>query len=313
MSDPLETLRSATSPIAADPELLHRVRQDLLATIEKSTATKSVTPKRSHRGWAIGLVAALIVTASTAAWAIVGNSSSTTAVSCPTGIMDAVTGDPVADCSNEWRRRNTTEPPAMTAYDNGSGGVVVLLASEDTPSGHTALPPGPFQNAAVIELNAALADYGAGLASGCYNEAAGRDLVQAELDRLDLSHWVITASATRAPDGEGLCAYFYIEPSANEVQLIGFTSEIELDPYVGFAAALDQKLATDCLPLEAAADLVRSLAANTNIVVNDTVIDFTEEADVLAITSVIDPTATCTRSDVVVGGRVDVTLRGPAK
>lgn len=72
-------------------------------------------------------------------------------------------------------------------------------------------------------------------------------------------------------------------------------------------------LATSCVGLEEAADVARSLAADAKIVVNGTRIDVTEEAGVQVLHQVEDPNATCTRADVNVGARVEVTLRGPTK
>lgn len=315
MSDPLDTVRDLAPPVGAQPELLERVRNDLMATITQPPQPDAAsTPRRTRRRWAIPIAAAAVLTTAAGGWAILHNSSDSTRVQCPdNSVIDAVTGDPVLDCANEWRRNNETEPPPMVAYENGRGGVVVLRESDAVPDGYTALDRGPFQNTALIELEAALRDVGTGLESSCYDHVAATEITRRELDRLGLAEWTVTVDDDRRPDGAATCAYFIVDADLQQVQLIGLPGANAPDPYRNYAAALDEQLSASCVGLEEAAELVRTLAADTDIVVDGTRIDFTEQAGVLFIHIVEDPDASCTRADVNVGGRVEVTLRGPAQ
>lgn len=313
MSDPLDIVRNLAPQVGAQPELVARVRKDFMATITQSP--EAASPKRRRRRWAIPIAAAALLSTAATAWAVMHDSSDSTALQCPgNAIIDAVTGDPVLDCSNEWRRYNETEPPPMVAYDNGRGGVSVLVEGEPVPDGYTPIEPGPFQNAALIELEAALNDVGTGLESGCYDDVAATEITQRELDRLELAGWTVAVDDDRRPDGSSSCAYPIVDAALQQVRLIGLHDESNApDPYSAYSAALNEQLDAGCVGLEDAADLARRLAADTEIVVDGTHIDFTEEAGVLFIHVVEDPDASCTRADVNVGGRVEVTLRGPTR
>lgn len=317
MSDPLDELRDLAPPVDARPELLEQLRNDLMTIIERDAHSKTeqldeLQPRRAKRKWAIPIAAALVACTGAAAYALSLSSSDSTSVECPTGIYDAVTGDPVVDCSNEWRRSYNSEPPAMVAYDNGSGGVTVLLADDPVPEGYTPVGPGQFQNSSIIEFEASLDDYGTGLSSGCYDEPAAREIIQADLDRLGLAAWTITADSSRLPDGADLCAVAIVVPDAQQVQVIGLSNDaVGTDPYARFAANLNDQLEAECVGIDEAATVTRTLGDSTDIRINGAIIEVTEEAGVLVINTVEDPAATCTQADVNVGGRVEVILRGP--
>lgn len=320
MSDPLDELRSFAPPVDDQPELLEDVRNNLMNLIERDAPTTpahpdELHPRRTKRRWVVPIAAALVATTAAATFALTRSSSDSTTLQCPTGIddaisvVDAVTGDPVVDCSNVWRRDHNSEPPAMKAYDNGSGGVTVRLAPDPAPKGDTALDSGSYQNTDLIELESSLDDVGSGLPSGCYDEPAARKISQRELDRLGLSEWAVTVDQKRRPDGASRCAYFVTEPEKKEVQLIGMGSAADgQHPWAPFALQLNTQLATKCVGIDEAAALARTLADNT--VVNSGGVDV-DLANATEINTVEDPTAKCTRANVNVGGMLVVTLRGP--
>ena len=74
---------------------------------------------------------------------------------------------------------------------------------------------------------------------------------------------------------------------------------------------LADELAGACLDVAAAADVTRTVAAAQDVVIGGERIDVTEEAGVLVIHEITDPSSSCARSDVTVTGAVYVTLRGP--
>lgn len=317
MSDPLELVRELAPTVERQPELIERVRNDLMTTINESSLGHDPAPvpgsRRARRRWLIPATAALVMTTAAAGWAITRTSSDSTALECPgNSIIDATTGDPVTDCGNEWRRSRDIEPPAMVAYDNGNGGVTVLLATDDAPASYTALEPGTFQNTGLIQLGETLGDAGSGLGSACYGEDAAREITRTALDRLGFTNWTITVDNDRRPGGESRCAYFIVNPTTQQVQLIGIEGTTSSpNPYRPYATALADQLAATCMSLDNAGSLARSLASETAIVIDGTTIDLTEQAQTLVINEVEDPAADCTRSVVNVEGRIEVTLRGP--
>jgi len=316
MSDPLDIVRGLIPPVGSQPELLERVRNDLMATITRASRPDPVfAPRRTRRRLAIPIAAAIVLSLTAAGWAVLRDSSDSTDLVCPGNlVIDAVTGDPVLDCANEWRRANGTEPPPMVAFDNGRGGVAVQVAGDAVPDGYTALDPGAFQNAVLIELESSLDDVATGLESGCYDDVAATEITRQELDRLGLAEWTITVDDDRRPDGVATCAVSIVEAELQQVQLFGIAGGgSDSNPYATYAAALEQQLSGSCVGLDEAADLARTLAASTEVVVDGTRIDFTEEAAVLVIHMVETADASCTRSHVNVGGQVEVTLRGPAR
>ena len=311
MSDPIDIVRVMAPPVAAHPELLDRVRKDLMTTITPTPQQASGRWSLRRRAILIGVAA--LLSGAAAGWAIFGNVSTFTELQCPeNSIIDAVSGDPVQDCANQWRFEHGAEPPAMSAYDNGTGGVVVLIDGDPVPEGYTPLESDVVQDTARIELEASLGDVATGLESGCYDEATAHDIARRELDRLGLDAWRITTDETRRPDGSTLCAYFLVFPDDTQVQLIGLGGDAGIaDPFGPFATSLHDTMGSSCLDLAEAADVVRSLAANSAVEIGGQVVDFSEEAGVLTVHIIEDAGATCTRVNVNIGGRVEVTLRGP--
>lgn len=284
-----------------------------MTTITKGVEEETERPRRRRRRWAIPIAAVAVFATAAAGSAVLQDSSSSTTIRCPenTGI-DAVTGNPVADCAAAWTGIHGSEPPPMVAYDDGRGGVHVLLGSEAVPDGYVALPGGSYQDTSMIELRDALGDVATGLSFRCVDEKTARDITRRELDRLGLTDWTIQLdSASRG--GSTTCVDgFGLEPNQKQVQLIAvsYTSKGS-DPYAAFAAALHDRLKSECMDLDRAADLTRSLGAAANIVVNGRHIVLTEEAGVLNIHTIEDSSSGCTRANVTVGGAVDVSLRGP--
>lgn len=321
MSDPLDELRGLAPLVDGQPKLLEHVRNNFMTLIEHDThptdgPPDELQPRRNRRRWAIPIATALVATTAAATFALTRSSSDSTNLQCPTGrdddikIVAAVTGNPVVDCSNVWRREHNSEPPAMKAYDNGSGGVTVRLANDPVPKGDTALDSGPYQNAALIELESSLDDVGSGLHSGCYDVPAARTIAQRKLDQLGLREWTISIDRKRRPDGASRCAYFITKPEEKEVQLIGMGSAADgQNPWAPFVADLNEQLTAECAGIDEAVDLTRTLAKNTDLEINGIVMD----TAAVQVSTVDDPSASCTLADVNIGGSVEVMLRGPKR
>lgn len=214
-------------------------------------------------------------------------------------VIDSVTGDPVADCQAAWRDLGL-EPPALAAYDNGRGGIEVLPADTAPQTGWTPLDPGVVQDPRLLQLDAALNDHGAGLPSACHQLSPARAIAERELDRLGLEGWTIRADRGEA-DGTTTCTYYYLDPSQREVVLIPMEGIAPSGPFAGYARGLADALDDACLSVPQAARAARDLAVDAGI------------ADMgLVIHEVVDESFDCARSDVNVGGRIEVIIRGPA-
>lgn len=202
----------------------------------------------------------------------------------------------------------------MVAYDDGTGGVAVLWADDPVPEGYEALEPGTYQDTALIELEAALQDIGTGLSSDCYDEAEARAKVQGELDRLGVDTWEVTVDESRRPDGIDRCASAALLSDQQAVWIFGNAGTGDSRDFgttTEFAKALHAEMEAQCLNLDEAAELTQSLAAATP---GDAVpgSEPTMIVDGLKIDRAIDPTASCTRVNVSIGGALFVVLRGPS-
>lgn len=282
-----------------------------ITTLPTTTDTPPAAPTQPparHRMPRRSLVLATVLTilsiAAVGGAAVRWLAEQTTSVACHTDdssvlVVDSVTGDPVEDCQAAWRDAGL-QPPALIAYDNGHGGIAVLPAGEEAPAGWEPLEPGVVQNPRLIQLEAALADYGSGLHAECHLLSQARTLAQREIDRLELEGWTIRAERGEA-DGTETCTYFFLDPEQQAVVLIPMQGLVAPDaPFTVFARDLARTLEEDCLPTTEAAQVTREVAARAGV--NDTG---------LIIHEVTDDTLDCARSNVTVGGRVEVTIRGP--
>ena len=262
--------------------------------------------------------AAIVLMAGAAVVAVtrVDEFADTVEVQCPgEHFMLALTGDPALDCSNEWRRVNGTEPPPMAAYDNGGGVVVVVVVGEPVPEGFTKLDTSTYQTTALIELKAEIYDIGLGISSGCLDVTEARAVIRRSLDQVGLDAWDITVDEAQAPDGTNSCANVEIDPGQNVVQIVSMNAVDYVrssGTFGEFSRALDAGLKAQCLNLDGAADLTRSVAATTPDNYDPFDGQTTALIDGLEIDRVVDPTASCTRVAVSVGGSLFVTLRGPS-
>ena len=268
-----------------------------------SSAPRARGPRRSTV--VVATLASLSFAAIAGAVALFPSSSTSVGCHTPDGgvtIADAVTGNPLTDCAEIWEQQTGAQAPPLAAYDNGSGGIEVLPANEPAPDGWVRTDPGTVQDPAVIELEAALDDVAHGLPAECRMLDDAREVATDELERLGLEKWSVVSERGEA-DGTGTCTYFYLDPDERQVVLIPLGGVVAPPgaPYSDFARDLATALDADCLTVSEAAAAARDLAADTAL-----------EAAGLVIYELTDDTATCTRTDVNVGGRVEVTLRGPA-
>src|SRR3954467_2542669 len=173
---------------------------DLMARIVGTDPTDDATRRRRFRH-RLPVVAGGGVTAVAASaaigWAITNSGATdTVAVQCEIdgadAVIPAVTGDPVADCSAEWQRMTGSQPPPLTAYDNGHGGITVAPASQPPAPSAVPLPPGTTQNVSAITLQETFDDYVAGLNATCHSADSAVAFVRQELQAAGLEGWSVS-------------------------------------------------------------------------------------------------------------------------
>lgn len=266
------------------------------------------TSPRTSRRWRLrvpivtGVAIATLAGTAAFGWELLRSDPHETAsLQCDTpgapSIIPSVSGDPVADCAAEWRRQIGSDAPALVAYDNGHGGVEVRPADQPAAPRSSALPPGPAQDVALIELGESLDDYVAGLPSGCYDTATATRMANAQLDRLGLTGWTVTP-----PPGTGCVSFSAVEAATRTIAL-RTTPDLPPgnEPFRMLATRL-RPIARECLPLAKAAARVRA------------------EADALGLDSAkrdyqlatVTDARRCTTIHETVGGTIFLTLRGPA-
>lgn len=271
--------------------------------------TPAARPRRRRRVSVVGGGIALTLAASgTIGWAVAsGNARDTTALQCQIdgnpSIIDAVSGDPVADCAAEWERQNGRPAPVLAAYDNGHGGVLVQPATDPAPSGAKPLPPGQGQgqNVALIELDESLADYIAGLSSRCFSEPEAVAYAERELDRLRLTEWVVK---TRRDSDAACYDGAAIDAPSRTVLLIGVSWPQPTDTAHMILARRLREVAKRCLPLAEAKAAVE--AETRELGLSD------DPAYPQYKLTAVPTDTTCTSFRERVGGSIFITLRGPA-
>jgi len=287
-----------------------RLKEELMAAItDERASSNGPQPRRRGRLPVLAATATAVLLTAAAAWAVLRDPATTTEVQCSghpaidNSIIDSVSGDPVADCAALWRRQ-VGEPPELAAYQTPEGGVVVLPIDQSVPDSWMPLGGEFRQDSLLIELEAALDSLGGGLSAGCYQLPEAREIAAGHIERLGLSDWSITSERGEA-DGETTCTYFYLDRGTRRVVLIpleGIAPPADA-PYVVLAERLNTITTESCLTIEEAVQA--TLQEATNLGLNP-------EEPHLIIHRVRDNGASCARADVNVGGRIEVTVRGPS-
>lgn len=342
--DPIDLVTAIAPDVTDAPEVLARVRSNLVTSIEptpvESTAAAQPNgdripidrrPRRTRRVRRrlvpIAAIVAVLAGATGTAWAVFANhdSAETTTVSCPsptgphsgevdTGaetIIRAVSGDPVVDCTAHWRTMTSAAPPKMKAYDNGHGAVVVLAEDATPPASYRTLAPGRYQDANAATLQRNLDDVAIGLEAHCYDFDGAKKLGDSMLDALGMKGWTVEQAAqSRVPDGERDCASAGVDGDTRTIEILGAGADRIGTPYVAFAEKVHRTLDASCLGVDEAERRVQVIAQDTTVDVYGDRYKLVDPHGVL-ITKVANPDASCTAVTVTVGGTVSVTLEGP--
>ena len=315
-NEAMRVLREAAP--ATDAEVSRRVGQRTLDVLREGITMTSTTEahvtvpparrrRRLTRGLVAGLAGLVLAGGGAAAWATYSSGHESASIMCSSpgvdGMIPAVSGDPVADCTAMWRREGVKVPAGLRAYDSGRS--IVVRLDGTVPDGAPVLPAGQVQDKRVIELTAAMDDLvDRPAVTGCAREADRRALAQAQLDRLHLTDWTIKPWAD-APPKPGNCVHAIVEADSRSILLVDSGPTEPAEPgaeTARLAGLLRTHISQGCLSLDEAEAVARK---DIRTVEPDL------PAEALAVTRTVDPTARCTRVDWLPAGNLDLRLYGP--
>jgi hypothetical protein len=269
-------------------------------------------------------VVALVAIATAATWVVLnqGPARETTSVECVIEGVDTIipstSGDPARDCAVEWTRELGSAAPPLLAYDNGHGGVTVLLRRATPPAGFTRLAAG--QDADLIQLQNSLDDFVNGLNSSCLGNAAATNLTESKLAQFGFTGWTVTsrdasspgtappaqAGARTAPtvksDGSNCWNGDVVDPNTQSVTLMASSDQNGGTP-TSLAARL-RPLTRSCVSLPAAVASARAAATSVGL---------SESARTYELNAVADSSLRCASIYETVGGTIFLTVRGPRR
>lgn len=283
--------------------------------------------RRLRRPLVVAVALVAVAAATGAGWAMTrGSAQETTAVDCKIGggttVINATSGDPATDCAAIW----PAPVPKLQAYDDGTGGVAVIPASQKAPASWTLIAS---QDVALIELQESLDDNINGLDSACFGSSAATTFAQQQIGRLGFIGWSVHVRPTQqqsvqppqgsksAPSATGQGCYGgFADPQAKTVTLMsaGDQSGPANWPPHQLADSL-RPFTSECLSLPAMQSAVEQRATSlgmsqtTSLGMSQTV----ENDHNYVLNSTQDDTMRCATVYETVGATTDVVVRGPAQ
>jgi hypothetical protein len=285
---------------------------DALLDAITDTPTSRRIPARKRRLRVPIIVGLGVVTAGAATamgWALTRSAPDVISVNCAitsnsTAGIPAVSGDPIKDCAQEWKKETGHAAPPLRAYVGSSGVTIVQPANRPAPPSATPLAvQHPKQDLKVIELQESLNDVIAGLGSGCYTNAEATHIAKRELTRLDMTGWSVSASPDHA-NGKASCVDDGDVQPKKTVKLSadgGSPVQAANKPQrqtIELASKL-RPIAKKCQPLAAAKKQVEAAVAAVGMPRRNYEL------------KTVPTQSSCTTVHETVGGTVFLTLRGP--
>jgi hypothetical protein len=327
---PIDSLRRLAPVSDADAAALFGTagREELLAEVTRLPFGRGAEPRRvapRRRRLVLALAAFAVVAVATAAtWVVLSNGPAreTTSVECVIKGVDTIipstSGDPAQDCAVEWKRELGQAAPPLLAYDNGHGGVTVLMRSATPPAGFKRLVAG--QDADLIQLQNSLDDFVNGLNSSCLGNPGATTLTESKLARFGFTGWIVSSRGASSPgtappaqagtrtaptvksDGNICWNGDIVDPSTQSVTLIASS-----DQNGGTPTSLADKLrpiARQCQSLPDAVASVRNAANGLGL---------SESAKTYELNTATDNSMRCASIYETVGGTIFLTVRGPGR
>ncbi|KSW29573.1 hypothetical protein [Cellulomonas sp. B6] len=297
------------------------MREAIMTTTDERTAPARVRTARARRwrrgGIAAGLSVALLgggaAVAAYQGWYVSSGDSSRTVVA--DGVLctadwstwdddggatsgPLLTGDPVLDCQRYQHESGRAAIADPAAFWTGPGGEALWVAPADQVPADARVQDDWSEQIALRELVASVNDWVDGLQASCTPVDAAVPVVTEVAHRLGLDDWSVLPAPDQAAGG---CASVVTGVATREIWVVAtprsaWGSWVPAEPVVSLRDGLRAGVAETCVDLDAAtAVAVDALGGEHH----------------WPVTSIEDPTATCTRVDLEVGGSILVTLRGP--
>lgn len=301
-SDPLDLLKEADPAHRFDLKSIDPAAHTRLRTAIPLVARPD---RRPHRKWP-RLAAATVVVAALAgaSYGVISSRlGETEGTNCylDGGILhiSSLTGDPVLDCTNEWRHFGMTPPTDLVAFRD-DGGAVGVTSRGQVPPGADLIPVDALQDTSLIELSSSVQDIVDGPDGRCTSGADAAAYARKELDRLGHPDWTV------GRDDDATCASLVIGPDSQTISVISSPLHTgEPDDTARRQAELSRKLRLEvsdgCLSAGRAEDDVEAILADSGI-----------PSNAYRITTVAADRTQCSRIDVVAGGIYDVRLYTPS-
>jgi hypothetical protein len=266
-------------PAAGHDELLDALR----------SASPDPSPTRRHRRRAAAIAVAGIGLAAGGgglAYALVAGQPPATAlkVNCAAGIdrsqldangdftsvLNAITGDPVADCAAAYEQIDGSAPE-LRAYESGKQFVWVVPADWPVPATWHALPPTFRNDPSRLALKQRLEDRVDGPSSRCVSTTRAEALVDGYLDELALDGWSVQAAPGHGrADGTTSCAFASVAEGGERTLLLyagppfpPHGTSREERAYVALVADLRSTISDKCLTLDQALAAAQTAASRS--------------------------------------------------
>ncbi|MCU1622449.1 MAG: hypothetical protein JWL79_1294 [Frankiales bacterium] len=216
---------------------------------------------------------------------------------------DGPTGDPIDNCTRFWRYSLHSEPPALVAYQDKFGSVIVQPKADPLPSDAVVLAAGATQSTEAIELDEALGDQiGLGPDHCRTRQEAINDATRV-VDRVGIAGWPIHVDDGRTDLAKPQCWGFAASPRHHYVWVVATDGGYDYPAVLEQIAKPLRVSLTECWSRAKALAEVQSAVARSSLK--------QEFKDLVYIRQVDEPDTKCTVIHMGGGGGIEFTLRGP--
>lgn len=213
------------------------------------------------------------------------------------------TGDPVDNCQRYWRHAMRAEPPALIAYQNEFGDVVVQPKHDPLPSDAVVLPPGARQATEAILLEEALGDpIGLGPDHCRTRQEAIVDATRV-VARMGFKGWPVRVDDSRAVPTGPHCWSFAPSTRHHDIRVVAIEGRFDYPATLEQIAKPLRRSLTECWSRAKALTEVKEAVASSDLK--------QEFKDLVYIRQVDEPGRRCTLVRMGGGGGIELTLRGP--
>lgn len=309
---------------AADPATFtpsDEAREELLRGLRMLSADPERRRRRRRLAVLLGGGTALSLVGSGLAYAVLAGQPARTAmkINCAfgvteaefdrwhefTNVLDTSTGDPVADCTDEFGRLEGYAPP-LAAYDVGGEAIYVMPATWTAPAEWRRLAPTFRSDPVRLELKQRMGDLVDGPESRCSSADQAEAYARAQLADLGLTDYTIERlSQASWANGTTGCALAWVDDAGKPAVLIqgvdAQTSAVGDGPTArDIARRLRTWISDACVRLPQAENLARRAVTEAG---------FTVRAG--QIRSIQESSTRCTSVDLLAAGDSVIVLRGP--